>query len=136
MEVPFTPEEQAEHAQQGFICLGAAEITDKAEDGGLAFHVELFADGEPWCSTPSCTSIDLEGVKITGQPTLITDRRGRERDLLLYPYEGHCPKCGVSHLGGFGNYQDGSHSAETRYVFLFNAGRVRADEPTDLSPNS
>jgi hypothetical protein len=115
------------------VCLGGAEISNQAEDGTFNLRVELFSHGQQWCPTPSCTSTDVEGVKVIGEPSIITDRRGLERDLLLFPYKGNCPQCGVSRLGGFGNYQDGSSPTNTRHVFVFNAGRVRADEPPEMS---
>lgn len=119
MEAPFTPEQETQHAQNEFVWLGGAEIRKDTENGTFSLDaVELV---RKWCPTPACTSTKVEAVRFIGSPSIITDVSGVERDLLLYPYEGHCAKCHVIRLGGFGNYMDG---AIPGIVWLFNAGRL------------
>jgi hypothetical protein len=122
-EAPFTPEQEAQHARDGFVCLAAAEIRG-AEDGTFHLHIlKLFVPTE-WCPTPACTSDRVEAVRLMGSPSIITDRR--EHDLLLFAYEGHCSKCHVHHSGGFGYYSDGSNKPFTGIGWLFNAGKLVA----------
>jgi len=123
MEAPFTPEQQAQHAQNKFVCLGGAEIRNGPENGTFSLHAV-----EPvvpkWCPTPACTSTEVELVKPIGSPQIIHDKSGVEHDLLLYAYEGRCPACHVTRLGGFGNYMDGPDPTIPGIVWLFNAGRL------------
>jgi hypothetical protein len=72
-EAPFTPEQEAQHARDGFICLAAAEIRG-AEDG--TFHLQILELLVPtkWCPTPACKSERAEAVRLMGSPSIITDR--------------------------------------------------------------
>jgi len=125
MEAPFTPEREAQHAQSGLVSLGCAEIRDGPENGTFSLHgVELVVP--KWCPTPACTSTEVELVKVIGAPQIIHDKSGVQRDLLLYAYEGHCPACHVTRLGGFGRYMDGTSPTIPGRVSLFNAGSLRA----------
>jgi hypothetical protein len=122
---PFTPEQKAQHARDGFICLAGAEISG-AEDGAFHLHIlELFVPAK-WCPTPACTSDRVEAVRLVGTPGIITD--SVEHDLLLFVYEGHCPECHAPHSGGFGYYSDGRKTPFTTpgKGWLFNAGKLVA----------
>jgi hypothetical protein len=121
MEAPFTPEQQAKHEKNGFVCVGAAEIRDGPENG--TFSVRAVEPLVPkWCTTPACTSTEVGSVRVIGSPQIIHDKSGMEHDLLLYAYEGQCPACHVTRLGGFGRYMGGPDP--TAIVWLFSAGRL------------
>lgn len=115
--------QEAQHAQNKFVCLGAAEIRSGTEKGTFRLSVRHLSPGK-WCPTPNCRSAEVEGVKLMGPPTIVTDLSGVERDLLLHPYRGRCPECHVARLGGFGNYMDGINPTVPGVVWLFNAGRL------------
>jgi hypothetical protein len=122
MEVNLRSETESQHQPRQFECLAGAEIFQAAEDGAVSFKVaKIFGNGK-WCSTPHCQSSEVEAVEYLGSPSILTDPI--ERDLLLYPYQGRCPKCHATRFGGFGKYMDGSSPTIPGIVWLFNAGRV------------
>jgi len=127
MEAPFTAEQQAQHIQSQFLCLAAAEIRQGTEHGTFHLHIlELFGQTK-WCPTPDCLNKEVVSLKFIGSPQIIHDYSGRENDLMLYAYEGYCPKCRAPRSGGFGYYSNGNKDFTTPGTgWLFNAARLVA----------